>query len=203
MKKTILAAAAATALALGASGAAAEGELLIYNWTDYTAPDLIEKFEKETGISVTLDTYDSNETLLAKLKSGGGGYDIVVPTHNFIPILIEEGLIPFPFAEGSFNTRLEVISDMPRGKVVWRFDDTDMARAKEVLGDNACIMGNVPASLTDTGTPDDVRAYCKNLIDVAGKGGGFILSTGSSMDMAREENVRAMLDFSKEYGVYG
>lgn len=116
--------------------------------------------------------------------------------------LIEEGLTPFPFAEGSFNTRLEVISDMPRGKVVWRFDDTDMARAKEVLGDNACIMGNVPASLTDTGTPDDIRAYCQNLIDVAGKGGGFILSTGSSMDMARPENVRAMIDFTKEYGVY-
>ena len=71
----------------------AEGELLLYNWTDYTSPELIAKFEAETGISVTLDTYDSNETLLAKLKQGSGGYDIVVPSHNFIEILIEEGLI--------------------------------------------------------------------------------------------------------------
>ena len=82
------------AAALGtASAAKAEGELFIYNWTDYTAPELIEKFETETGIKVTLDTYDSNETLLAKLKSGATGYDIVVPTHNFVRIFVEEGLL--------------------------------------------------------------------------------------------------------------
>lgn len=73
--------------------AAAEGKLYLYNWTDYTAPDLIEKFEEETGVEVVLDTYDSNETLLAKLKSGAGNYDIVVPSHNFVPILLEEGLL--------------------------------------------------------------------------------------------------------------
>lgn len=93
MTKTSLAIALAAGLALAPAAASAEGELFIYNWTDYTAPELIEKFETETGISVTLDTYDANETLLAKLQSGGGGYDIVVPTHNFVPILIDEGLI--------------------------------------------------------------------------------------------------------------
>lgn len=76
-----------------AGGAIAEGKLFIYNWTDYTAPDLIAKFEKETGIAVTLDTYDSNETLLAKLQSGATGYDIVVPSHNFVPIFIQEKLL--------------------------------------------------------------------------------------------------------------
>ena len=81
------------ALALAAVVASADGDLFLYNWTDYTSPELIEKFEHETGIRVTLDTYDSNETLLAKLKQGGGGYDIVVPSHNFIGILIAEGLI--------------------------------------------------------------------------------------------------------------
>ena len=79
--------------AFGVGTASAGGDLFLYNWSDYTAPDLIEKFEKETGIKVTLDIYDSNETLLAKMKSGGGAYDIAVPTHNFITILIEEGLI--------------------------------------------------------------------------------------------------------------
>ena len=71
----------------------AEGELFIYNWTDYTSPDLIRKFEEDTRISVTLDTYDSNESLLAKLKSGATGYDIVVPSHNFVEIFIKEGLL--------------------------------------------------------------------------------------------------------------
>lgn len=80
-------------LAVSALPAMAEGELFMYNWSDYTAPDLIKKFEEETGIKVTLDIYDSNETLLAKLKSGGGNYDIIVPSNNFVEIMISEGLI--------------------------------------------------------------------------------------------------------------
>jgi hypothetical protein len=116
--------------------------------------------------------------------------------------LIDEGLIPFPFAEGSYNSRLEIVSDLPKSKVIWRLDATDMARAKEILGDKACLFGNVPASIISTGTPDSVKAYCKQLIDVAGKGGGFILSTGSSIEKAPPANVHALIDFSKEYGVY-
>lgn len=80
-------------LLLGTGAAFADGELFVYNWTDYTAPDLIKKFEAKTGISVTLDTYDSNETLLAKLQSGATGYDIVVPSHNFVQIFVSEGLL--------------------------------------------------------------------------------------------------------------
>ena len=79
-------------LCAGASAQPA-GELFIYNWTDYTSPALIAKFEKETGIKVSIDTYDSNETLLAKLKSGAGGYDIVVVSSDFIPVFAQEGLI--------------------------------------------------------------------------------------------------------------
>jgi spermidine/putrescine transport system substrate-binding protein len=85
--------ASALALSAGMTSAIAEEELFIYNWTDYTSPDLIKKFEKETGIAVTLDTFDSNETLLAKLKSGATGYDIVVPSHNFVELFIKEDLL--------------------------------------------------------------------------------------------------------------
>ncbi len=87
---TIIAAAAAM-LTLGSAKAA--GELFIYNWTEYTPPELVAKFEKETGINVSVDTYDSNETLLAKLQAGATGYDLVVPSQNFVPILVSEGLI--------------------------------------------------------------------------------------------------------------
>ena len=83
----------AFAFSLGATSAKAEGELFIYNWTEYTPPALIEKFEAETGIKVSVDTYDSNETLLAKLQAGATGYDLVVPSQNFVPIMINEGLI--------------------------------------------------------------------------------------------------------------
>ena len=78
----------AGAMGLAASQAQAAGELFFYNWTDYTAPEMIKKFEKETGIKVTVDTYDSNETLLAKLKSGATGYDLAVPSQNFVSIMV-------------------------------------------------------------------------------------------------------------------
>ena len=64
---------------------------------------------------------------------------------------VEEGLVPTLFAEGGYNTRLEIIKDLPKGKVIWHFDQTDMTRAKKILGDNACIMGNIPTSLLVTG----------------------------------------------------
>ena len=79
MKKRMVGWVKLTALTAGsilALGASAEGQLNIYNWSDYTPPDLVEKFEQETGITVTVDTYDSNETLLAKLQSGATGYDL-------------------------------------------------------------------------------------------------------------------------------
>jgi spermidine/putrescine transport system substrate-binding protein len=86
----------ALALALGATGAFAEGQLNIYNWGNYTSPELIEKFEAETGIDVTITDYDSNDTALAKVEAGGHGFDLVVPTHSVLPIWIEKGLIQKP-----------------------------------------------------------------------------------------------------------
>ncbi|MEO3415773.1 extracellular solute-binding protein [Roseovarius sp. CAU 1744] len=73
--------------------ASAEGELQLFNWGDYTSPELLEKFEAETGIKVTVSDYDSNDTALSKVEAGGGGYDLVVPSANYIPIYVEKGLI--------------------------------------------------------------------------------------------------------------
>lgn len=117
--------------------------------------------------------------------------------------LIDEGLVPLIFAEANYESRLEIISDVPKGKTIWWFERTNMARAKETVGKVACLAGNVPNGLLRAGTPDDIKTYCKNLIDVAGKGGGFILSTAAGLQGAKPENVKALIDFSKEYGVYG
>ena len=116
--------------------------------------------------------------------------------------LVNEGCVPQLFAEGGYNQRLETICDVPKGKTVWWFDLTDMERAKKTVGQVACIAGNVPLSLLCTATPDEVKAYCKELIDVAGKDGGFIFSTGAGMQGSRPENVKAMIAFSKDYGSY-
>jgi putrescine transport system substrate-binding protein len=78
-----------------ASPAAAEeaGVLNIYNWADYIAPDTIENFEKETGIKVRYDSFDSNESLHAKLVAGNSGYDVVVPGSHFAKQQIAAGLL--------------------------------------------------------------------------------------------------------------
>jgi uroporphyrinogen-III decarboxylase len=77
-----------------------------------------------------------------------------------------------------------------------------MTRAKEILGDNACIMGNIPTSLLITGRPDDIKAYCRKLIETVGKGGGYIMAPGATADDSRIENLTAMLGAAKDYGVY-
>ena len=82
------------ALLLATAGMAqAAGELQLYNWGDYTNPELLKKFEAETGIKVTVTDYDSNDTALAKVRAGGHGFDIVVPSANYMPIWINEGLL--------------------------------------------------------------------------------------------------------------
>jgi spermidine/putrescine transport system substrate-binding protein len=84
----------ATAMLLAsATLAAAEGELQLYNWGNYTSQELLDKFEKETGIKVTVTDYDSNDVALAKVEAGGSGFDLVVPSANYVPIWIEKGLI--------------------------------------------------------------------------------------------------------------
>ncbi|MCC6205432.1 MAG: extracellular solute-binding protein [Hyphomicrobiales bacterium] len=84
--------AGAALLALGGL-ARAEGELNIYNWGDYTSPELIKKFEEEHKVKVTITDYDSNDTALAKIRAGGHGFDIVVPSANYVPIWVNEGLL--------------------------------------------------------------------------------------------------------------
>lgn len=116
--------------------------------------------------------------------------------------LAEEGCVPIAFAEGGYNDRLDIIADFPKGKCIWWFDQTDMKRAKEVLGDVCCIAGNVPTSIMSIGTPEQVRECCKELIETAGKDGGYILTNGCGIDHAKAENVKAMIDAGREYGVY-
>lgn len=78
---------------LGTHRASAEGEVNFYTWADYTSPELIEKFEAETGITVNIDTFASNEDLLAKMMAGATGYDIIVPGDYLVEILIKEDLL--------------------------------------------------------------------------------------------------------------
>ena len=68
-------------------------KLFVYNWEDYVHPNTIPQFEKEFGVKVTYDTFPSNEQLLAKLQAGGAKYDVIFPTHYFLPIYLAQGLL--------------------------------------------------------------------------------------------------------------
>jgi hypothetical protein len=124
------------------------------------------------------------------------------PLKKVMDALINEGLIQSLFAEGSFNTRLEYINQFPKGTVVWYFDRTDMSRAKKILGQKCCLQGNVPSSMIVMGSPEEVKEYCRKLIEDCGKGGGFILAAGSVSDNPKLENLQAMMEAAREYGVY-
>jgi uroporphyrinogen-III decarboxylase len=121
---------------------------------------------------------------------------------KIVQALIDEGLVPGLFLEGDYTSRLEYFLELPKGKVFARIDSADIKKVKEILGGHMCIIGNVPSSILQTGTVQDVEDYCKMLIDVAGKGGGLIVSPRSSIDEAKPENIKRMIDFTKEYGLY-
>jgi uroporphyrinogen-III decarboxylase len=115
---------------------------------------------------------------------------------------IEEGLIQSLFAEGAYNTRLEAVNVFPKGTVHWYFDQTDMFKAKEILGKNCSIQGNVPISMVVTGSPAEVKEYSVKLIEGCGKGGGYVLSAGTIAENPKLENLRAMMEAIREYGYY-
>ncbi len=92
--------------------------------------------------------------------------------------------------------------DLPKGKTVWLFDQSDMARAKETIGKVACLQGNMPLSLLHAGTTEQVAEHTRKLIDMAGRGGGFILDIGAVADEGKDENLEVMIKTANEYGVY-
>ena len=136
MKKLML----ATAMLLATTALAqAEGVLNLYNWGNYTSPELLAKFEKETGIKVTVTDYDSNDTALAKIEAGGAGFDLVVPSANFVKIWIDKDLIQpldltkLPHHDNIAPEWMNVVYDPGRKFTVpWQWGITGMAVNQKV-----------------------------------------------------------------------
>jgi putrescine transport system substrate-binding protein len=145
--KTILMASVAMTFATAAH---AEETLNIYNWSDYIAEDTIEKFEKETGIKVTYDVFDSNEVLEAKLLAGSSGYDLVVPSASFMARQIQAGVFQkldkskLPNLKNMDDAIMKSVSEFDPGNehsVVYLWGTTGIGyneeKIKERLGDSA------------------------------------------------------------------
>lgn len=115
--------------------------------------------------------------------------------------MIDAGLIPMPLWEADCTKRLEVIKDIPPGKCIYWFERTDMVKAFEVLGDVVALRGNLSPSMMTTGTPEQVDAAVKHLVDnVWNKGGKLILDCAFGLpDETPIANVRAMFDSARKY----
>ena len=122
---------------------------------------------------------------------------------EIIQAIVDVGMVPCIFCEGRYSTRLEHLREVPRGKVLYRFEDTPMALAKKVLGDVACIMGGYDNTLLSFGTVKQVEDACKKMLDDCAPGGGFIFQTKSSLvGDCKPENVEAMFRTVRDYGKY-
>jgi hypothetical protein len=115
--------------------------------------------------------------------------------------LIDKGITPVVYWEADFESRLEHIADVPSGKIIYHLSNTNFERAWDVLGGQVCLMGNVPNIMLLGGTPDDVRAYCKRIIDYTKGKPGLIMDAAVMLDEAKPENLKAMFDFTREYGL--
>lgn len=116
--------------------------------------------------------------------------------------IIDCGMIPYVFCEGKYDTRLEVLREVPRGKVIYMFEQVNIARAKAVLGDTACICGNLPTSLLLYGKPHEVVDETRRLLDTCAPGGGFLMDCSIVLDHYKEENLEAWFDTTLQYGRY-
>lgn len=116
--------------------------------------------------------------------------------------MIDAGLTPIVMWESDCSNRLETIADIPRGKCVYWFERADLVKAHQVLGDVVALRGNLSPSLMNMGTPEQVDAEVKHLVDnIWNKGGCLILDTAFGIpDEGKIENVRAMFAAARKYG---
>lgn len=121
------------------------------------------------------------------------------PLKKIMMALIDMGVTPFIYTEGKYNTRLQQLADVPKGKVIYHFEDVDMKEAKRILGGTACIMGNLPVAMVEYGKKQAVVDYCKYLIDTCAPGGGYIFDFNGSLEGASRENVDAMFNTFETY----
>jgi hypothetical protein len=181
----------------------------------YRQPDkLLEAIEKVSDISIRSAIASANAfgAVMVGMPLHKGD-DVFMSDKQFetfywpslkkvILAFIEEGLMVRPVAEGKYERRLEVIQDLPRGWCHWTFDETDMTRAKKIVGKNSSISGIVPYSLMRMGTPQDIKEYCRKVIEVCGVDGGFILNGNVVATEKNPEKMRVFMQAAREYGRY-
>ena len=122
--------------------------------------------------------------------------------YRMIERLIGYGITPYILTEGNYNTRLEVLAEVPKGKVIYMFEKVDIARAKKVLGGTACVCGNFPSADLIYGTKEKITEDTKRMLDICAPGGGFIMNCSIVLDNYKRELFDAWYEATLKYGVY-
>lgn len=116
--------------------------------------------------------------------------------------IVNAGYTPYIYTEGKYDSRLEILTDIPEGKTVIHFENVDRKEAKRIVGPHACITGGFNARLLETGTKQQVIDAVKETLDIYAPSGGYIFDINDTMDDCKPENVEAMFDTVKNYGKY-
>ncbi len=107
------------------------------------------------------------------------------------------------YAEGKWNAHLDAFSELPDQSIVYHVDQDDIFEAHRKIGHKFCLSGGIPNRLLSFGTPDEVRDYCRRVIEGVAGDGGYIMDAGAIMQNdTRVENLRAMTEATRQYGVY-
>ena len=121
---------------------------------------------------------------------------------QWIEALIDHNITPVVYTEGSYNTRLPYLKEVPKNKVIYHFEEVDLQLAKKELGDVACLMGGFPAYTVTYGTPEQIDEKVKETLDIMAPGGGYLFTTGYSLEDCPKENMEALLEAVEKYGKY-
>lgn len=116
---------------------------------------------------------------------------------------IEEDIIPIVFCEGKYTKRLDVITDIPAGKVIYLFENVDLKLAKEKLAGHACFAGGMPTlMLTEGHTKQQVKDKVKEVMEICAPGGGYIMSNTLALDHVSAELMHTWREAVDEFGTF-
>jgi len=143
------------------------------------------------------------------LERGGGFYYPLKIFERFefpymkkmVEAFAAKGLLTVLHFDQDWTINLPYLRELPKKMCICELDSTtDIFKAKKILKNHMCVMGDVPASLSSIGTPEEMEGYCRKLIDIVGKGTGFILSSGCTVPAdAKFENFKTMIYTAKNY----
>ena len=168
-------------------------------WGDVSIPAAIETAKMARSEELTLPLHCGVDNFMSVENYEKYYWPTLKRT---IMAAIKADLTPIVFCEGKYYTRLECLTDVPKGKVLYIFEDVDFKEAKKILGPYAAIGGGMNTHTLMNGTPEDVEREVAEMFEIMAPGGGFVTSNSIALDYVSPENMHAWRDAVDKYGRY-